>query len=221
VDVAFSIKGDLAVQRRFQTAGERVRNAVTAAIFGMMRETESIAKSRAPRGKTGRLQAGIVSAMLSEGETISPPNNGNAITNAQLARYRALAKDKSSVVGVVASTWYTGRFFEGGVSKRVWVGEGKRTAGYNAYTRSKNAAIRSIAKKKGLGPLDSVTYGKIEAKATRASDRASMKAGKTRQFYRNQRLAARPFMGPARDAIAGIFESTVQDAVDRAVSSGG
>ena len=33
MDVSFSIKGDLAVQRRFQTAGDRVRNAVTAAIF--------------------------------------------------------------------------------------------------------------------------------------------------------------------------------------------
>jgi hypothetical protein len=222
MDITYSIKGDIEVQRRLQTMGDRVRNAVAAAIFEMTETAKAIAQSRAPRGKTGKLQQGIISWV--QGDELSIPNNGNAITNVQMDRYRAFMKDRSSVIGFVASTWYTGRFFERGVDKaKTWVGPRTRTKAYNAYEASLKRSIRGNMRRNAPGPITQADHDRYVARAMKVGDRAGRKEAekfKRQGFYRHQRLPARPFMGPARQAISTIFESTIQAAVDKAVRDG-
>ncbi|MEY2668862.1 MAG: hypothetical protein RJA59_1500 [Pseudomonadota bacterium] len=229
MDLRAELKGDLALQRRFQTAGDRMREAVSGAIWTLLGAAQDTARSRAPRGKTGRLREGIIRWADGNG-WYKPPNNGNALTNEQIARFKEFTKDSGSIFGVVASTWYTGRFFERGISKRVWVGRNASAAAYNAYNASFRRTIRSSMRgrknKDGtFTPATGVTqerYELAEKRAIAAGDRAKKKALQGRRgHWRNQRTPQRPFMAPARDAISGIYESVIADAVEKAVSRGG
>ena len=222
MDLRFELKGDLAVQRRFQTAGDRVRQGVSEAMSTLLRMAQDTARSRAPKGPTGRLRSGIITWTGGNG-WYKPPNNGNAITNKQIDRYKAFAKDAGSIYGVVASTWFTGRFFERGVSKKVWVGPDARKAGFNAYSRSMRKSLYNSAKKRGYGPVTLEKQAEYEMRATKASQRASskeLKRFKNAGFYRNQRLKQVEFMSRGRDAISGIYESVIQAAVTKAVAGG-
>jgi hypothetical protein len=235
MDITYSIKGDIEVQRRLQTMGDRVRWNVQEAILGMMDNVQSMAMSRAPVGKTGRLQQGIILAFQGEG-WFRPPNNGNAITDRQIERYKAFAKDKTSVVGVVLSTWFTGRFFETGINQpNTWVGPRANQAAFNAYEKSYRRSVTNYSrfkKHKDLqgrdwnaagqyGPITQGDHDRYVARAMKASLNARRKAERGgKGFSRHQYLPKRAFMEPAGRAIATVFESTIQAAVDKAVRDG-
>jgi hypothetical protein len=228
MDVTMSIKGGLEVQRRFQTAGDRVRKAVAFAFEGLLSEGQAEARSRAPRGSprpgqkypAGRLREGIITWCAGTDEFPSFPNNGNAATNKEMAKYARMA-NSGNIVGVLLSTWYTGRFFERGVNKpRTWVGPDERGTGYNAYNKSFRQTIRNSMKK---GGVTQERFELAESRAIKAATRASLKVRnrfKRVGFYRKQRLPQVQFMAPARALMESKFEQRVQSLVDQAVQRG-
>jgi hypothetical protein len=237
INPTFTIDGDLEIQRRFLTAGSRMRNAVMAAILGLVTEGQEKARSLAPIaskdwkwGSTGRygrgaLRRGIKSWISGDEEL------GGDLTRAEKAKYRALAKDKDGIVGVVVSTHYTGRFFEAGVDVTRSANAAKRTAAYLAYTRSYNSGLkgraRSLAKKAGAenrdrmyGPISFETHMKLHNRAERAYKRTFERMNKKTTYERRYWVKQIPFMAPTIAMLDAKIEPTIKAAVDKAVADG-
>ena len=170
----------------------------------------------------GRLRSGIIALGGGSG-WFTPPNNGNALTNKEIAELRSHGRS-GSIVGVVASTWYTGRFFEKGVNKQDLGRAGLRKGRVQRLREVDAEVPLQLGEEAGIRAGHARETTRVRNARHQVLERASAKESKRfegrKGFYRNQRLPARPFMAPARDVISSIFESRIQAAVTKAVAGG-